>query len=170
MSTNKPIFGNLESLLKREINTYERYLSVISEQRKCITRFHAERLQELDKKRKELIKIIEKFHEERVAFLAFPDFDGEQRLSVLIKQHGTPEEQKRLLPLTEKLREVIEIARNETGEFRGVQSFALNVVNGTLSMLMRATKSVSKQYGKEGKLNESYLPASSRKEGVIKQA
>jgi len=170
MSRLSEAFKHLPALLQREIDTYQKYLNIIAQQRQCVTRFDAERLQELDKKRKELLKTLEKFHEERVAFLARPEFENEQRLSVLIDKFCSPEQQKVLLPLTYKLRNVIEEARSETGEFRGIQSFALNVVNGTLSMFMRATKSVSKQYGKQGKLNESYLPASSRKEGVLKQA
>ena len=170
MTLPSHVSRKLARLLRAECDTYKQYLEVLPDQRKTVTAFKVDQLRELDKKRRELTRRIRAHHEERVELLSDESFEGETRLSTVVEKFGSEAEKAEFLPLIDELRRLVEAARHEATEFQGVQSFALNVVNGSLSILMRATKHVSKQYGKQGKINESYLPRMSRHEGVLKQA
>ncbi|MCB0328191.1 MAG: flagellar export chaperone FlgN [Bdellovibrionales bacterium] len=160
----------LSQIVEREIGAYREYLEILREQRKTIAKFDTEFLKRLDKRRRELTVKLKEFHEARVEMLKDPAFLGEMRLTTVLERFGSEEEKKTLLPKIEELRRLAELARKEASEAHAVQGFALNVVNGSLSLLMRATKHVSKQYGRQGKINESYLPRSDRHEGVLKEA
>lgn len=170
MALPSEVSRKLPRLLRIEIGAYTEYLQILQEQRNSVKGFHADKLKTLTAKRNELTRKLRDLHEERLTLLKDPTFGGETKLTSIVERFGSDEERRTFLPQIENLRRLVEATRQEASECQGVQSFALNVVNGSLSILMRATKHVSKQYGRQGKINESYLPRSSRHEGVLKQA
>ncbi|MCI5064377.1 flagellar protein FlgN [bacterium] len=164
------LLRKLHRSLKSECDAYRRYLLLLKKQRNSVTTFQKEELEKADQRCRELLKTLEQFHQERVALIDEIAPEGEKRLSHILANRGSQQDKRELLPLVEELRRLIEAVRKEAQESQSVQTFALNVVNGSLSILMRATKNVSKQYGRQGEINESFLPRSSRSEDVLKKA
>ncbi len=170
MALNESITRNLTALLEKECRLYEKYLSIIELQRSSITEFDTETLLNLDVQRRSLTEQMEKMHEERLKLLEkVPGSEG-KKLGEILEEQASPREAKFLNPLISRLKKLVNDTRQETVELQIVQNFALSVVNGSLSLFARASKHVSRQYGPGAKINESYVPRKSRKEGVIKEA
>ena len=161
---------SLEQMLEKECKLYLDYIELLDTERSWITKFNSDKLQAIRAKREVLFESMKEAHEARLAVMdKFPE-GRTQKLRVIIRRYFTHDEAKRLLPVADKLRELILKTRKNGMEFNQVATYALNLVNGTLSILWSATQNVVKSYGPSGIIQESFNPSGSRSVGVLKQA
>jgi len=168
--TDRKFIQQLKALLERECALYRDFINLLGEQRRGITNFQADKIEILNLKRARLHRQMQTAHAERLILMQrFPDSAG-KKLSTLIKSYCLKADQKVLLSLAQQLRELVLEAKSKGAESNGVVGFALNVVNGSLSLLWQATQHVSKSYSRSGRVQEAYVPRHSRGDNVLKQA
>ena len=164
------IVKQLEDLLVREGEHYRRYLKLLVEERSVVTRFNAEKLQQVTLKRAELYDKLRACHAERLEIMrAFPESLG-SNLRTVITHHFPPQDARRLLPRCEELRGLVGRVNGDSLEHSQIVQFGLKVVHGVLSILWSATRSVLNSYDRRGGLHISYQPVKSRLDGVLKRA
>ncbi|MDC0357662.1 flagellar export chaperone FlgN [Oligoflexia bacterium] len=170
MTIDSKLLRSLEAYIKEESKLYESYLLLLSRQGQHVTKFDLEKLTALNLKRKEHSQHMARAQEKRVRLMEqFPDSAG-KRLSELITIHCEPVDQQRLLPRAESLKGLILKCRLKDLEFNQVVQFALNTVNGSLSLMFHATQNMTKSYNPTGAVQQSFSPKRSRSETVLKEA
>lgn len=168
--TDRRLIRQLQSMLQKECKLYAEFIGMAREQRKWIVKFNADKIEALNRRRKELHRMMQAIQAERLIIMQqFPDSQG-RRLSSLIADYCVKEDQKALLPLVEQLRALVVESQKIGSESNHVVQFALNVINGSLTIFWQATQCVTKAYGRNARVQKSYAPRSSRDETVLKQA
>jgi hypothetical protein len=159
---------SLEMLLVKECRLYEQYLTVLLEERTSIIRFNAETLGQLTVKRAALYEEMLKAQDTRLELMrSFPSNQG-KKLRDLITQYCTPEDKRRLLPLAEKLKSLVESVQQQSKEQNQILGFGLKLVHGMVSLFWSATQNVVRSYSRKGVTKEAYNPAS-RNSNVLKR-
>lgn len=161
---------DIEVILNTECQLYEQYLLLLEEERQSITCLNAEKIAAARYKRETVGQEMKAAQEERMSLMkGFPSSGG-QRLSSLVIQHCHLDDSKRIILLIEKLRDLVKQSRTKGVEFGQVAQFALNMVNGSLSIIWTATQNVVRSYTRRGEINESYNPQHSRAQTVLTRA
>lgn len=167
---NSRLVRELDSALTAEIRLQEEYALVLSEERACITKFEADRVQELSAKRETLSEEMQKASDRRLELMSmFPSHEG-KRLTDLIRAHCHREDMQRLLPLAEKLRAALLKTKTLGLEFKQLANFSLNLVNGVISIIWSATQNVTRSYTAQGTVREAFNTPGTRLAGVLKEA
>ncbi len=171
INRNSRLIRDLERVLRTEIRLQEEYASVLIEERTTLTRFNAEKIEQLSLRREELNGRIAIAAAERLELMKiFPNYEG-KRLTELIRTHCHRQDSALLLPLAEKLKSVAQSTKSSGKEFKQLVDFSLNLVNGTLSILWSATQNVTKSYTPQGTVREAFHPSvTQRWAGLLKQA
>ncbi len=170
MSFDESFVRQLEKLLKRETALYIEYLDILNKERNQVTAFNANQIQQMAVRRKLLTEALKESHERRIELLSrLPDSAG-KKLTDLIESQAPERFRASLLSSALKLRELVEESQRQGSSLQQVVQFALNTVNGSLSLFSQASQNVSRQYNTTGKISESYNPKSSRSDTVLKQA
>jgi flagellar biosynthesis/type III secretory pathway chaperone len=164
------LVSQLEKLLKEECALYRRYLEILPQERKVVTKFNAETLSALTAEREELQQQFEIAQRSRLSLLKILPRGDRTKLSELLRLYFEPKDQARLAPLVEELRSLAAKVRREGSDFRQVIEFGLSIIQGTLAIFYSATQHVVKRYTARGALEQSYHPVGSRQASVIKQA
>lgn len=167
---NPRLVRDLSKMLERECGLYVDYLDILERERESITKFNAERVNELSAQRLQLTEELKAAKEERVASLDFMPESKKERLSQLIVQNCHPDDARRLMPLVQRLKNLVTLARAKAMEFNQVASYSLSIVNGSISILWSATQNVVRSYDPLGTMKESYNPATSRAASVLRSA
>lgn len=170
MLDKQRVFNKLNAQLKREIKLFENYHKLLIQHGKTVTKFNLEKLQQLNLKRQEHSEALAKAQAERTELLDNLPNSRTKRLTEVIEAECEGEQRKELLSLAEHLKEVILKCRIKDLEFSQVASFALNTVNGSLSLMYQATQNMTRCYNPRGVEQQKYSPKRSRNETVIKQA
>lgn len=124
----------------------------------------------LDDKRARLSDEMKTLEASRFALLSEVTRGEGRRLSEIVQEKFLSNEKAILLPIVDRLKALVMKARTASQEFYKLTHFALNMVNGTLSIFSHASQNVTTCYNPTGKVRESYSPTSSRHERVIKSA
>lgn len=162
--------SRLEKLLDHEYTLYEGYLELLKQEESHIVKFDTEAVNKLTLKRAELCEGMRAAHAERLELMgAFPECKGE-RLRKMALRCFHPQEAKRIISRADKLEALARETTREGIKHKQILSFGLKCVNGLVSMFWSATQNVVKSYSRKGKTKESYHPANSRKQNVIKEA
>jgi len=102
---------SLSTLLRRECQLYERYVTLAREERSFLVRFNAAKVSELTAARAVLCDSMLAAQEQRLELMRkFPGREG-TRLRQLISNYCHPKDAKQLLPLAEKLRKLVQTAQ-----------------------------------------------------------
>lgn len=169
MAGSPNIAHELEGLLKAECAVYREYAELMTKERKAVIGFKIAEVEALTARRVVLSTAMGEAHHQRLNILKqLPGGDSEKLTTVIARSFAQPE-QKRLMALAEELRSAIRASQASGMQFGQIVTYALNLVNGSISLLWSATQNVCKAYGKKGQLKESYHP-NDRKQGVIKKA
>ena len=167
---NPELVGSLQTLLNQEYQLHEKLLALIELEKAAVTRADVEKVSALNQEREKLSEAAIAAKDRRLEFMARQPAGQELRLTNWIEKHCHPADQKALLPLARKLKTIIGRSQQNGREFNQLLNFALNMVNGTLSILWSATQSIFRSYGQDGAIKESYHPSDSRASTVLKQA
>lgn len=155
--------------LEGEILLYESYLELLGRQRDSVTRFRLDQFEKRTAKVEQLCEQMGTYAEKRKVLMQehAPEW-RDAKLSAFLREvfpkHAA------LHRSATRLKQLVEESRKEALEFSQVTQFALNMVNGGLSILWQATQNVTRRYGPQGELTESYAPTRSRKETTLKEA
>ena len=160
---------SLEILLTKECRLYEKYLAVLEEERSYIVRFNAEKVGELTAKRASLYEQMLKAQDGRLELMrTFPSNQG-KKLRELISSYCTPEDKRRLMPLADSLKTLVETTQSQSREQNQILGFGLKMVHGMVSLFWSATQNVVRSYNRKGTSKEAYNPAT-RTSNVLKRA
>lgn len=166
----KELANSLKGLLEKEIKIYQSHAAVLAEEGKMLTRFKAEKVSELTAKREQLYEEMREARQKRTEFVKSISGDEKTKLTIAIQQNFIGTDALQLLKLANTLRDEVTKTRRNGLEFNQVVNFAINLVQGTLSLFSAATQNVTRSYSPQGKIKESFHPTESRHAGVIKQA
>lgn len=169
MTVSPRTIRSLETLLQRECGLYEQYIRILMEERQFVTRFNAEKITELTAKRAGLYESMLKSQDARLELMrTFPASKG-KKLRELIAGNCTPEDKRKLLPLAEHLKRLVDEAQIQSKEQNQILGFGLKMVHGLTSIFWSATQNVVRTYSRKGVTKEAYNPAS-RTSSVLKRA
>ncbi|MCO6431186.1 MAG: flagellar export chaperone FlgN [Deltaproteobacteria bacterium] len=161
----------LKRVLQAECDTHQRYLALLTEETSFITKFNAEKVEALTAKREELCEKMRELQMQRRELVKELTGSEKTRLSEAIAVHFSGRERHELNALCKRLRELTTSTRKKGLEYSGVVNFALNLVNGTVSLFLAATQNIVKSYNRGGVLKESTSPAGpTRRSGISKEA
>ncbi len=156
--------------LTKECALYERYLTALEQQREALTKFQTEKITALNNKRAKLIAEMKEYEKKRLELVSELPKGKDRRLVELVRDNFSGKEGQELTRLARTLRELVQASRTMSQEFGLVNQFALNMVNGSISLIWQGTQNVSRQYGRKGSMHESYNPTRSRQETVLREA
>lgn len=169
MTASPAIARELERLLKAECAIYREYSELMTKERQAVISFKMAEVEAITARRVSLSTAMGEAHHQRLTLLKqLPEGDCEKLTTVIARQFSGAD-QKRLMSLAEELRSAIRASQANGLQFGQIVTYALNLVNGSISLLWSATQNVFKAYGKKGQIKESYHP-SDRSQGVIKRA
>ena len=161
----------LRQILTAECDVYQRYLNLLAEEGKAIARFKSDQVEALTESRQELFERMTELKNERMAFMKELAGSEKANLGKVIGEKFSGRDKRELEALRNKLKSLVDKTRNKGYEFNQVVNFALNFVNGTVSLLMSASQNIVKSYSRSGVLKESYNPAGdARRAGMSKEA
>ena len=168
---NSRLIRDLERVLRAEIKLQEEYAALLTDERTCLTRFNADKIEEISLRRDLLNEKISQAAAERLELMKiFPNSQG-KRLTELLKAHCHKQDIATLMPLAEKLKTVVQQTKSMGKEFKQLVDFSLNLVNGTLSIIWSATQNVTRSYTPQGKVREAFHPSTTQRwAGLLKQA
>lgn len=165
-----PFLKELGRVLEAECSAYEEYSKLLEQEHHGIVHFKAETVEAIAERRGEIVEKLQVLREERLKLGAkFPESDG-AKLNDLIARHCHADDRRTLQPLAIRLRAAVSDASARGKELGQLGQFALNVVNGSLSILWSASQSVVKSYAPNGKVREAFHPATTRAAGILRQA
>lgn len=171
---NPKLFKELKHALEEEIAVYLKYLQCLEEERTLLRTLNkiekVDQMNDLSAKRQALIEIMQICEEKRRLILKDFAANERQRLSEIVKENFHQNEAKELQVPIAKLRKLVEKTRRGSFEFGQLLSFSSGMVNGLLSILSNASRSIVTAYNSAGTIKESSHPTTSRKQGVIKEA
>lgn len=158
MQRDPRVLRALESVLKQECKLYKQYSAILDEERVALVKMKSDRVLELSSRRAELAAMMEEAGAKRAELLRhFPEGDS-IKLSEIIARHCDPDDAKRILPLARELKALAAATKKRAAEFKQITSFALDMVNGSLSIIWSARNGVSKLYTRSGAVEEKNLP------------
>jgi len=170
MKNNTRQFRSLEDHLQSECELYQDYLKLLQEQGRSVTKFNLEKLKALNLERAKYSRMMAKAQEKRVKLMEeFPESNG-KKLSELIVKYCEGREEKILLNFADQLKALVLKCRIKDLEFNQVVNFALNTINGSLSLMCQASQNMTKSYSPHGVEQQCYSPKQSRTETVLKEA
>ena len=160
----------VEKILRQECSLHQRYLDLLEQERKLVVSGDHQKVGSLSSQREMLSQQMDNAHKDRRAWMEkFPN-GQDVRLTDLIKQNFSPIESRPALALAEQLRALVTRLRQDSSEFSQVVNNTLNLVNGTLSILLSAAQHVVRSYSSQGQLREQFHPVGSRDGTILKQA
>ena len=170
LERNGVLIRKLEAALLEEIKLQVSYSMVVEEENSFITKFNTEKIQALSEKREAMYYSIAQAMEKRAALaLEIPGATQSSCLRDLLKAQAHPDDAARLNRHAEKLRVLVQSNHQRGREFGRLANFALTLVNGSLSILWSATQSITRAYGRNAVVKESFAPKT-RSQMTIKEA
>ena len=160
----------LEKILSKECQLYEQYLSVLAQERDLITKIAAEQVMALSEKRGELTDAMTEAKNERIEFVKALGLEEKTPISKVVAEHCTAADKRKLTLLVNKLKNLVKTVRAQAKEFSQLLHFSLGMVDGSLSIIWAATQNVTKSYGADAMVKQSYTPKHSRKDLLLKEA
>ena len=160
----------LKSHVEREIRLYKEYIQVLEKEKDSVTSYDSQRLEKYTAKREGLHNEIRDALFKRQQMIKTLCGSEKVRLTDAIKNHFHIADTKKLIPIAEQLKELTIRLQKQSREFNQIVNFGLNVVNGSLSIIMSATQNITKAYNKKGVVKESFNPQGGRNSGVLKEA
>lgn len=168
--SNRRTFLLLEALLKEECSLYREYRKILELEVNSVTELEVERVADLTVQRQILSDRMQEVNEKRKELLSGFEAGDKTKLSEIIVKSCSRVDAARILPLVKTLRSEIEECQRFGSEFSQVLSFSQRLIDGTVSILRSASQSVNRLYTKAGKVQESFVPASSRVSSALRQA
>ena len=164
------LIRQIENALLEEIKLQVSYAQLIEEEKSYIIKFKPAQITELTEKRGILYRSIAAARDRREALtLELAGEKGGGTLTALLKELAHPEDARRLTAHAEKLRALVQANQNRGREFGRLAHFALTLMGGTISILWSATQSITRGYGRNGVMKESYAPKT-RSQSTLKEA
>jgi hypothetical protein len=161
----------LERILERELAGYKEYLKLLSEeQQQGVVKLRADRLAELTERRDQAINELTKLRDEREELIERLVPDGDQRLSVVVRELCTAADFKRLDRLITRVKAVLVEVEARSREFNQLINFSLGLVNGEISLLWSASRPVTRVYNSFGSVNEATQPSAPRVGSLLGEA
>jgi hypothetical protein len=170
MSITPRFINDLERHLVKECALYERYLKALDQQQDALTNFNTELMDAINAKRLRIVKDMKELGNKRLELLSDLPRGRDRRLTDLITDHIPGKNGAKLMKLALELREFVVTSQKLSAEFGMTNQFALNMVNGSLSLISHGTQNVTKRYGVQGAIKESYNPSRSRYDTVLREA
>ena len=159
----------LAAILEKECGLYEKYITLLDEERGWLTRFNEARVLDLSAQRARLYDQLLAAQDTRLTSMRqFPT--QHLRLRDLVVKDLLPHHAKRLLPLVDRLRALVKESQQKGRQHHQILDFGLKTVHGLLSIIWSATQTVVQSYNRQGGKQQSYQADKSRSGSVLREA
>jgi hypothetical protein len=160
----------LTKLLDAEARLHSEHSEILAIERQAVTAQKALDVASCAAQREDLIEKLSAKAKERESLMKELGVPAGQKLTEWVQHNLSSVEAKPVLEAIKNLKTVVNASRREVTIFGHLTQFALNMVNGALSILWSANQNEVKSYSPQGKLQKSYQPATTRQAGVLKKA
>jgi len=160
----------LRRLIERELLVYDSYLEVLIRQRETVSTFNIEKFEQNNKRLLHYSQQLEQAHHQRQELLKSLAGQEGKKLSEFVDENFVGREHAELTEMVLRLKARVETSQRESKEFQMISNFALNLVNGSISLLWQATQNVTRCYSPRGDVTESFSPTKDRAETTLKKA
>ena len=175
MRQRDQLIRQLKSQVELECKLQEQYLKALEAEQAALAAFDTESVKNLTAKRENLLTQIATEQTRRLELIK--SFDeivqstlSDIKLTDFINSHLNPVEQRELLPIASKLKELVLKSRKLGNEFRSVVEFSLGIVGSRISILWSANQTINNTYSPQGRIKKVALPASRRSKNILKTA
>lgn len=164
---NAPVVRDLIRIMRQEIELHRRHAQLLAVEEKAIVQFQITTVASQSAERAVIVSAMEELARERAEQMKrFPEWRG-KRLSQLVQAHCHPNDILKLMPLIEEFRSVAQEAGRVTSDAGHFTQFALNLVNGSISIFRNASNNVLTSYTPSGKIREVLQPAHATEQGTL---
>lgn len=156
--------------VEREIQLHLKYNELIAQERDAVMSIALDNCRSFVSKRATVCDQISQERNRRKGLLnSFVKEGAPERLSDYAKAHFVPLDQRRILPLIEKLRRLVLESANENQDFTQVLNFSLGMITSSLSIIRSANQEVQHRYNIQGLSKESFHPVT-RDAALLREA
>ncbi len=156
MIKRNEILKALEQVLTEECSIHEQYLLCLDEERKAMVALDLTLMSSISEQRDALGSRLAQLAHSREFFVKELPQSGKKKLSEIIASECEPSDRAKLLPLCDKLRELMKLLFVRVKEYNQINEFCLKIVNGTLSIICSTSQGVVRGYNPQGKMQEIY--------------
>jgi superfamily II RNA helicase len=126
---------SIENVLEKECALQLEYIKVLAEERDSLTRFKSETVEKLCARREELCEAIEAARDQRMSLMReLPEGDS-LKLTEIVNKYIQGSDAKRILALSERLKDLVRNSTQLSREFNQVVNFSINLLNGAISTI-----------------------------------
>ena len=149
----------LEMLLLRERDLHRDHAALVRQEQSAITKGNIADIRVISDKREQILEELQVIARARIECVRqFPGFRG-KKLRELVAESCHPDDQKRLLPILEAMRNELIESQSLNADSANLAQFALGMVNGSIAILWSASNNVVRSYSKNGEMKEAVQPS-----------
>jgi hypothetical protein len=164
-----PLVRELMQVLRQEIAIHRRHAEMLRVEEAAIVAFKVDTVNQSTVEREGVVGEMEFLAQKRNELTKqFPNFRG-KKLSELIATNCHPNDSAKLLPLIEEFKKVATTVRGGANSTGQLAQFALNLVNGSISIFKGASQNIVKSYSARGALVETAQPAHASAQNSLRQ-
>ena len=161
----------LKRILTAEIEAQKTYAELLETEADVLRKFDPQKVEELTAQREIVAERMRGLRDERMLLVKELTGDERTNLEKVISNKFSGRDKRELDNLRKRFKAIALKARKKGFEATGVVNFALNLVNGTMSLIYSATQNIVKSYSRHGAVKESTSPpAGLRHSGISKEA
>ena len=160
----------LTRAVERECAAYEEYIALLTGEREAISRFQPDSVSEFTARRQELSDELLALSAERLEICQEISGTEQKRLTDIAEKFLHGSDRTTMLRQAARLRKLVETSQRASQEFSQIVNFSLNLVNGSLSIVMSATRNVVRSYTPYGNIREAFNPAEGSTAGTLARA
>jgi hypothetical protein len=161
---------SLETILQEEISLYVEYVGILTQEQACVVTLRAGDVSDLSHRRSQIISKLEILKEKRNSIVEQTSGREAMRLTEFVEQACSPVDKKRVLPLVQKIKDLLKLVEDKSKEFSQVLNYSLGLVNGEISLLWSASQSVTRVYNAFGSVQEGVQPSAPRTGSLLGEA
>lgn len=159
MHDKQTAIRDLKRILERECEAHEEYVALLAAEREAMKKFQADAVSELTLRRDVLGQTMAALRDQRVAICRLISGAEKTRVSEIAERYIGGADRAAIERSIERLKKLIESSRSASLEFNQSLNFSLNLINGSLAILMSATQNVVRSYTPYGVVRESFNPS-----------
>ena len=161
---------SLEKILEEEIALYVEYVGILTQEQSCVVTLRANDVSDLSYRRSQIVSKLEILKERRNSIVEQVSGREAMRLTEFVEQACSPVDKKRVLPLVQKIKDLLKLVEDKSKEFSQVLNYSLGLVNGEISLLWSASQSVTRVYNAFGSVQEAVQPSAPRMGSLLGEA
>jgi len=162
MKLEPKVLKTLETSLDEELTQYNDYLRILEQEQERVVTLKTDELVEFSARRSKIIDRLSQLRDIRVSIVSSLAGDESTKLSDFVDGLPASADKSRLAAYVTKIKTAVVAVDRKTKEFTQVLNYSLGLVNGEISLLWSASRTVSRVYNSFGSVVEGAQPAPQR--------